>query len=191
MKKAGDIISELFRERFGPDSLETARSNAGLFSSWTRIAAEVWPRRDRTDSLPDDVPAAAHSRIRELESGVLLVEADHPGWVQLLQTRQEELLALVQRRYPKLGIRAIAFMLSREPFTIEYPKPDNHAVTADDILPEPAQGRPPAQNGNGFENIQPDSVFDSAVPSPRHEELYAALKGLEESVKKRNKHVPL
>lgn len=115
MKKAGDILTYLFRDRFGPEFLENARLNAGLFSSWAQILAEVWPCRDKTDFMPYDVPAAAHSRIRELEGGVLLVEADHPGWVQVLQTGQEDILACVRRRYPGLGIRGIAFMLSREP----------------------------------------------------------------------------
>ena len=122
MRKAGDIVTALFREKFGPQFMETARSTAGLFSSWTQVVAEVWPRAFFSDegkaewgSL--DIPAAAvHSKIRDLERGVLLVEADHPGWIQILQTKQGELLSAVQRRYPKLDIRVIAFRLSREPF---------------------------------------------------------------------------
>jgi predicted nucleic acid-binding Zn ribbon protein len=118
MRKAGDIITELFRERFGDQFMETARSTAGLFSSWTKVVAEAWSRTERrTENSPEDVPAAAvHSRIRELERGVLLVEADHPGWIQILQTKQAALLSAVQRRYPDLDIKAIAFRLSREPF---------------------------------------------------------------------------
>ena len=108
MRKAGDIISELFRERFGPEFMETARSTHGLFSSWDNIVAEVWPG--------EDVPGAAvHSRIRELERGLLLVEADHPGWVQILQTKKVELLELVKRRYPELDIKGISFRLSKNP----------------------------------------------------------------------------
>ena len=103
MRKAGDILSDFFREKFGPQFMETARSTSGLFSSWARVV--------------EDIPAAAaHSRIRELERGILLVEADHPGWIQILQTKQGELLSVVQSRYPELDIRGIAFRLSREPF---------------------------------------------------------------------------
>ena len=109
MKKAGEVISALFKENFGLEFMETARANAGLFSSWAEIVKEAW--------LSDDIPAAAsHSRICELEKGLLLVEADHPGWIQILQTKQTELLAAAERRYPELGIRSIAFKLSREPF---------------------------------------------------------------------------
>ena len=118
MKKAGDVISAIFRERFGPEFAETARSNAGLFSSWADIVAEAWQGKAGISQSPglEDVPAAAHSRIRELERGLLLIEADHPGWVQILQTKQKELLSAAGRRYPELGIRSIAFRLSKEPF---------------------------------------------------------------------------
>ena len=115
MRKAGDIVTALFRDRFGPDFLETARSNASLFSSWNKIVAEVWPREPDSEQRQDDIPAvAAHSQIRELENSILLVEADHPGWIQILQTKQGELLSAVQHRYPELGISAIAFRLSRQ-----------------------------------------------------------------------------
>ena len=113
VKKAGDIVNAWFSVQYGPGFMETARSSAGLFSSWNDVVAEVWPAG--LDQRKDDIPAAAsHSRIGELEQGMLLVEADHPGWIQILQTKQHELLSVVQRRYPQLGIRGIAFRLSRE-----------------------------------------------------------------------------
>jgi len=125
MKKAGEVISALFKENFGNEFMEIARSNAGLFSSWSEIVAEAWQGKIKVSALEDSVknpgledlpPAAAHSRICELERGLLLVEADHPGWIQILQTKRQELLAAAGRRYPELGIRSIAFKLSREPF---------------------------------------------------------------------------
>ena len=121
MRKAGDIVSTLFKEKFGPDFMETARSTAGLFSSWTQVVAEVWSQGK------EDIPAAAvHSRIQELERGVLLVEADHPGWIQILQTKQQELLAVVRRKYPKMDIRAIAFRLNRKAMPVD----SRHSVDA-------------------------------------------------------------
>jgi hypothetical protein len=51
----------------------------------------------------------------ELERHVLLIEADHPGWIQILQTKQRELLSQFQRRFPDLAITGISFRLSRGP----------------------------------------------------------------------------
>jgi predicted nucleic acid-binding Zn ribbon protein len=112
MRKAGDIISLLFKERFGEDFADNARSSAELFNSWEKTVCQVWPHEEKEDG---DVPAAAiHSRIKEFERGMLIVETDHPGWIQILQTKQAELLLTIQRYCPKLDIRGIAFRLSRE-----------------------------------------------------------------------------
>lgn len=164
MRKAGDIITALFRDRFGPEFMEEARSSAGLFSSWTKIVAEAWPCQNNEEK--DDVPAAAvHSRIKELELGILLVEADHPGWVQILQTRQGELLAAAQRRYPDLDIRGIAFKLSRELI----------------FTPTPEEKKAPVNPCSGE---KAEEEFSAAASQDK--DFYSALKGLEESIKKRN-----
>jgi hypothetical protein len=44
-----------------------------------------------------------------------LVEADHPGWIQILQTKQKPLLEAVRRGFPELAINGISFRLSRNP----------------------------------------------------------------------------
>ena len=107
MKKAGDVISNMLKEMYGAQFVEAGRLTAGLFSSWAQIVAEAWPQ--------EDAPAAgANSRIQELERGQLLVEADHPGWIQILRTKEKELLSIVQRRYPQLDIKDISFRLSRK-----------------------------------------------------------------------------
>ena len=119
MKKAGEIISLLLKQRFGVDFVDNARSSSEMFSSWEKTVCQVWPQGD--DQRKEDIPAVAvHSRIKELERGVLIVEADHPGWIQILQTKQTELLQAIQYRYPKQDIRGIAFRLSRETLS---PKP--------------------------------------------------------------------
>jgi len=167
MRKAGDIISGLFKQRFGEDFMENARLSAELFNSWEKTVCQAWPRGE--DHKNEDVPAAAvHSRIKELEHGVLFVEADHPGWLQILQTRQAELLLAVQRLCPKLDIRGIAFRLSREPGRVG--------------SKEPAKARE-AEEVRATAEGETDSKSQDAH---KDEEFYSALKGLKESIKKRN-----
>ena len=126
MRKADEVISLLFRQRFGEDFMDNARSSTELFNSWEKAVRQVWPHWEELSAEPtgrsstpvqkdDDIPAAAvHSWIKELERGVLIVETDHPGWIQILQTKQTELLLAVQRYCPKQDIRGIAFRLGRE-----------------------------------------------------------------------------
>jgi hypothetical protein len=170
MRKAGDIIESLFKDRFGQKFAARARSTAGLFSAWAGICAEAWPFA----GMEDIPPAAAHSRIRELERGLLLVEADHPGWVQILQTRQQELLSIARQRFPELDIRSISFCLSREPFSVSaVVRAETSSVSAAGSPDMPATteevaAEKPASSGGG----------DNAS-------YYKALKRLEKSIIKR------
>jgi hypothetical protein len=170
MRKAGDIISGLFKQRFGEDFMENARLSAELFNSWEKTVCQVWPHGE--DQKSEDIPAAAvHSRIKELERGVLFVEADHPGWLQILQTRQAELLFAIQRRCPKLDIKGIAFRLSRE-----------------EVPPGQAGRKEPkgTRTAEKAKTTAESEIFSENQFAQRDEEFYSALRGLEESIKKRN-----
>jgi hypothetical protein len=112
---------------------------------------------------------------------VLLVEADHPGWIQILQTKQAGLLQTVQKRYPELNVRGIAFTLSRGPLAhsaaekSDPEKPHSNKigsdVSTDELLPE--KHKEPKRQ-------------DNCVLS-KDDELYVALKNLEECVRVRNR----
>jgi len=105
MKKAGDVLLELFRDKYGYSEVKSFEdiipAKPGIFSSWESIMEKIFPE------------AAFHSKIRELERGILYVEADHPGWVQILQTKQKDILLEVQKRYPELDIKSISLRLGR------------------------------------------------------------------------------
>jgi hypothetical protein len=96
MKTAGDILSALFDERF----VEKARGYSKFFDSWADITAK------------NGIAAAAdHSQIKDLDRGVVLIEIDHPGWKQVLQTKQTKLLNDFRIRFPQLDISGISLML--------------------------------------------------------------------------------
>jgi len=96
MKTAGDILSALFDKRF----VEKAQSYSKLFDSWEDITAKN-----------GIAAASAHSRIKDLDRGILLVEMDHPGWKQILQTKQSKILNDFRLRFPEMNISGISLML--------------------------------------------------------------------------------
>ena len=98
MKTAGEVLSVLFDERF----MEKARGYSELFDSWSDITEKN-----------GIAAASAHSRIKDLDRGILLVETDHPGWKQILQTKQSKLLNDYRRRFPDLGISGISLILGK------------------------------------------------------------------------------
>ncbi|GHV67064.1 hypothetical protein AGMMS49928_03250 [Spirochaetia bacterium] len=97
MKKAGEIVSSIINGYFGGQFREKAKTYGEFFSSWAAILKE--------NGIPD---AADHSRIAELEKKTVRVEADHPGWVQIIQTKEKEILAALQRGFSDFDIRGIS-----------------------------------------------------------------------------------
>ena len=100
MKTAGELLSAFFDEQM----MNKAQGYSDLFSSWMSITEACGA-----------AAAGAHSRILELERTILLVETDHPGWMQILQTKQRRLLAHIRKSFPALNIQGISFLYSRNP----------------------------------------------------------------------------
>ena len=96
MKTVGDILSTLFDRQF----MEKAHEYSKFFDSWEDITAKN-----------GIAAAAAHSRIKDLDRGIVLVETDHPGWKQILQTKQSRLLNDFRVRFPEMDISGISLML--------------------------------------------------------------------------------
>lgn len=90
-------VSTLLSAFFDANKLKKGERYSDFFSSW-----------------PDLVGSrlAAHSRIADVDKGFLVIEAEHPGWIQLLQIRQSSILSDIARRYPELALRGIVFRLS-------------------------------------------------------------------------------
>lgn len=99
MKKAGDILSAFFDERL----VKEGKTYSELFKSWFHIAGER---------------LAAHSRIVELERNILFVEADHPGWIMILQSKEKEILDQVRRSFPNLTINGISIRLAKSGMSV-------------------------------------------------------------------------
>jgi len=96
MKTAGEVLSALFDERF----LEKAQGYSKLHKSWKDITEK------------NKIAAAAdYSRVKELDKGIIYIEADHPGWKQILQTKESKLLYDFRFRFPDLDISGISIML--------------------------------------------------------------------------------
>jgi hypothetical protein len=136
MKTAGDILSALFDEQF----VEKAQGYSKLFDSWADITAKN-----------GIASAAAHSRIKDLDRGVLLVEMDHPGWKQILQTKQSRLLDDFRVRFPEMDISGISLMLgcgkSQPEEGTEVKTVERRTEQSRDIEERPVMAAEPAAQG--------------------------------------------
>ena len=96
MYRAGDLLNEVL-----------ARAGFDAHAPEARIY-RVWD-----DILGHDL--AGRARLRDIDRGRLLVEVDHPAWMQLVQMRQRQILRRVARRFPALGITRMHLLVSRVP----------------------------------------------------------------------------
>jgi len=98
MKRIGDLITSVFDENM----MDKADGYSVFFSCW----------KDMTEK--NGIPAAAtHSWIKSLDKGLVWIEVDHPGWKQILQTKERKLLYDFRYRFPSMRISGISIMLCR------------------------------------------------------------------------------
>jgi hypothetical protein len=94
-------VSELLSAFFDHDMAAKGASYSGFGRAWKSIAG---------------IRLGEHSRPADIRHGILIVEAEHQGWMQLLQLQQDRILEEIARRFPELEISGIAFRLSRGDF---------------------------------------------------------------------------
>jgi hypothetical protein len=94
VKDAASLLSAFFDQ----EKLSKGGRYASFFSNWKALVGER---------------LAAHSWIADIDRGVLIVEAEHPGWIQLLQLKQREILASIAHSHPDFGLKSIVFRLGK------------------------------------------------------------------------------
>jgi hypothetical protein len=146
-------VSALLSSFFDEEKLRRGERVADFFSSWPSF---VGPR------------LAAHSRVADVDKGLLVVEAEHPGWIQLLQLRQSAILEDVARRYPELRLRGIAFRLSGQGSAV------SRKAGPEEKLDD---GEPPREKGSEDEAALSITLED--IPDP---DFRALLKRLKDSL---------
>jgi len=102
---ASEMISRVFTN-ITKDDLEKGNK---VISSWRKIVESIKPNGQNI---------AAHSSIVDLKNGVLLIEADHPGWIQLLQMHKKYILTGLNRSVKELKIDTLAFRLKGSNFQL-------------------------------------------------------------------------
>lgn len=67
---------------------------------------------------------ASHSRVIDLKNGILLVEADHPAWIQTLKIYQKYIMNGLNMKISDIKISSIAFRLKGTDYQLRSKKAD-------------------------------------------------------------------
>jgi hypothetical protein len=98
MKRIGDVIPAIFNEKF----IEKTKGYSAFFDCWEDLMIKN-----------GIASAAGHSWIKSAEKGLVWIEVDHPGWKQILQTKESKLLHDFKYRFPDMGISGISIVLCK------------------------------------------------------------------------------
>jgi hypothetical protein len=158
MKRAGDFLSAII----DADLLKKANTYSDFFSTWAEIT--------KTCGI---AAAAGHSQVRELEKGIVVVEADHPGWIQLLQTKANWILSETRRRFPELDVRGISFALAKP--------------TAQSTQNPPETARPAIAETALVETVTADAGLPESWDRIADVDFKNSLRQLEKSIKERER----
>ncbi len=88
MKKVGDLLREFLKQKGWLEG----NPYEPLFAQWQKIAGEA---------------LAPHARLLDVRNGILMVEVDHPGWLQMLRLRQDALLDAARKAVPLTSVDGI------------------------------------------------------------------------------------
>ena len=155
MRRADELIHRFLDSIGQPEG----SSYVGLFSSWQSVAGER---------------IAAHAQPVDIRGHTLIIEADHPGWVQMVMMRRERIIGELSRRFPELKITGISVRLADPARRADSERPGRSArpsrtnpQASGDPAPEPdtsASGgttNPPSRNADeALDRIEDEQLRD-------------------------------
>lgn len=95
MEKAGDILKQLIDSK----QRQNAAHYSSLFKGWESMVGS---------------PLDQHSWVKDIVNNILMVEVDHPGWMQMLFFSKQKVLTRLRQTYPELAIKDMSIRLGNE-----------------------------------------------------------------------------
>lgn len=98
-------------------NIGTSEANE-ICSVWKKVVSGVHSYKHESEDSEKRIPIgerlAGNTRVIDLKNGVLLVETDHPGWIQYLRMYQKFILTGLKMKLPDLKITNLAFRVTGE-----------------------------------------------------------------------------
>ncbi len=102
--------------RAGNISMSTIQNANDIISVWKKVVSNVHSKKFESEDSDKRIPLgsrlADNTRVIDLKNGVLLVETDHPGWIQYLKIYQKFIVTGLKMHLPSIKINSLAFRIS-------------------------------------------------------------------------------
>ena len=94
MKKAGDLLKSFFENI----NVREPKGGKTITSSWKEIAGQ---------------DLSEHTRIKDIRKDTIYIEADHPGWLQILELKKRSIIGNINNIFPEKDINDIRISLKK------------------------------------------------------------------------------
>jgi len=94
--------SEILKICFQKENLRLVDRYSTVFRDWSTLVGDQYSQ---------------HSKVFDLKNNQIIVEVDHPGWIQKLRMKDQFILSRVQQKYPELNITGITYFLKEKALT--------------------------------------------------------------------------
>ena len=98
-------------------NIGTSEANE-ICSVWKAVVSGIHSSKYESETSEKRMPIgerlAGNTRVIDLKNGVLLVETDHPGWIQYLKMYQKFIITGLKMKLPNLKITNLAFRVAGE-----------------------------------------------------------------------------
>ena len=147
IEKADTLILNIFSDL--SDSMKDANKTISI---WKEVLYSI------KNAKIDGSQLADHSKILEFKNGILVIETDHPGRIQLFQMYKNYIQTEINRKSPDLKVKNILFRLKKNEKNIKAENVEDiirEKLLADNIDDE-FEKKYPSQNENKSE--LPDDI---------------------------------
>ena len=143
------------------DSKSARELVAKLFSSVDSSAGRQYVALHQNWQSLVGIDLAAHSEPVDIRRDALVVELDHPGWMQMLQMQERRLVQRLRRDFPELAIKTLQMRLKNEP--------DAREQAVEQPVEQPVE-QTPAQGGKQAGEAKREPERSKKREQPEHPE---------------------
>ena len=99
-------VAQLINKIFTNISAEDVEKSYEMENAWKEILLSI-----KSSNSYEGRNMLDHSHIVDLKNKTLLVETDHPGWIELFQMHKKYILTGLQKKIPSLEVGNIVFRI--------------------------------------------------------------------------------
>lgn len=85
-----------------------------IISAWEKILSKIKKKNEDGKTIDYGAFLQAHTELVDLKNGIVFIEADHSGFLQILQLYSSFIKKSLQKEMPDLKINSISFKIKRD-----------------------------------------------------------------------------